>query len=77
MQQVIVILIVTACGLWLIVQGWRFLRPKPGGKACGGGCCDGEAKPPLAGAVSGAAPKERTVMILSDDLRARVKARKH
>ena len=45
MQTLIVILVVAACAMWLGWQGYRFLRPKPGGKMCGGNCCDGEATP--------------------------------
>ena len=69
MQQAIVIVIVALCGAWLGLQAWRYLRPKTGGKACAGGCCDGEAAKPQA-------TGPRTMMISSDDLRARLKARK-
>jgi hypothetical protein len=68
MQQAIVIMVVGLCTLWLGLQMWRYVRPKPGGKACAGGCCDGEAKKPT--------PGPRTLMISSDDLRARLQARK-
>jgi hypothetical protein len=69
-QQIIVILILLACGTYLAFQAYRYLRPKPGGKACGGGCCDGEeAKTPQSTTA-------KTIMISSDDLRARLKARK-
>ena len=70
MQELIVILIVVASAGWLGWQVYRYLRPAPGGKGCAGGCCDGqEAKP----AQNPTAP--RTMMISSDDLRARLKAR--
>ena len=72
MQELIVILIVAACALWLARQAYRYLYPRPGGKTCGGGCCDGNAKAP----ASSAQPGERVMMISSDDLRARLKARK-
>ena len=68
-QQIVVASLVLACAAWLGVQGYRFFRPKPGGKLCGGGCCDGEEKKP---ASTGG---ERVMMISSDDLRARIKAR--
>jgi len=71
MQQAIVILIVSLCALWLGYQAWRYFRPKPNGKLCAGGCCDGEEKKPAA-----VPPGPRTVMISSDDLRARIQARK-
>ena len=71
MQQIIVILVVAACGLWLGWQGYRYFKPKPGGKLCGGNCCDGDATP------AKTEPRgERVMMISSDDLRARVAARK-
>ena len=70
-QQTIVILIVAACGVWLGWQAFRYLRPKAGGKMCAGGCCDGEEKK---SAVAGAS--RGTMMISSDDIRARLKARK-
>jgi hypothetical protein len=71
MQTIVVILIVAACATWLGWQGVRYFRPKPGGKLCGGNCCDGEAKP------AKTEPRgERVMMISSDDLRARVAARK-
>jgi hypothetical protein len=73
-QQLIVIAVVAVCGLWLGLQVYRFFKPKPGGKMCGGGCCDGEEKKPAAAAAAGGG--ERVMMISSDDLRARVKARK-
>ncbi|HUO08708.1 MAG TPA: hypothetical protein VM008_10440 [Phycisphaerae bacterium] len=74
MQELIVILVVAACGLWMAWQGYRCFRPRPGAKLCGGNCCDGEAK----GVESkpGGAKGERVMMISSDDLRARVAARK-
>ena len=71
MQMVIVILVVAASAMWLGLQGYRYLRPKPGGKLCGGNCCDGDA-PPAKTEPRG----ERVMMISSDDLRARVAARK-
>jgi hypothetical protein len=72
MQQIVAILIVAACGAWLSFQAYRFLRPKPGGKACAGGCCDGheQKKAPATAAGPG------TMMISSDDLRSRLAARK-
>jgi hypothetical protein len=69
-QQFIVIFMVLACVGWLGVLGYRFFKPKPGGKACGGGCCDGET-PKQSTSTQG-----RTMMISSDDLRTRLKARK-
>ena len=72
MQTALVILIVAACIAWLAVMAYRYLRPKPGGKACAGGCCDGTEKSTLQSAAP-AAP--RTQMISSDDLRARLAAR--
>jgi hypothetical protein len=75
LQQVIVLLIVLACAGWLGVQVYRFFRPKPGGKMCGAGCCDGEEKKPAAAASEGNGGGH-VMMISSDDLRARIKARK-
>ena len=49
------------------------VKPKAGGKGCAGGCCDGQEKPAVAPTSSG---NIRTMMISSDDLRARVAARK-
>jgi hypothetical protein len=73
MQLVIVIFIVVACAGWLGWQGFLYFKPRAGGKACAGGCCDGgEEKPPTQAASGG----KRTMMISSDDLRARVAARK-
>jgi hypothetical protein len=73
MQQIIVILIVAACVAWLGVLAYRYFRPKPGGKACAGGCCDAGPKP----ANEEEAPaRARTQMISSGDLRARLKARR-
>jgi hypothetical protein len=71
MQQVIVILVVMASGAWLSLQAYRFVRPRPGGKACAGGCCDGQDQPKVARDDS-----RRTMMISSDDLRSRLAARK-
>ena len=72
-QDLIVILIVGACAVWLGMQAFRYLKPRPG-KGCAGGCCDGAEKNPAAGAAGGGG--ERTMMISSDDLRARLAARK-
>ena len=72
MQQTLVILIVAACVLWLGVLVFRYFRPQPGGKACAGGCCDGQEKLP---APDSPAPAARTQMVSSEDLRARLKAR--
>src|SRR2546425_894398 len=45
MQNVIVMVIVMVAGAGLGWQAYRFLRPKPGGEACGGNWCDvGEGK---------------------------------
>jgi hypothetical protein len=71
MQQIAVILVVLACAAWLGIYAWRFFKPKKG-RACGGNCCDGgaaEKKPaePAAG---------QTVFFRSEDLVARIKARK-
>jgi hypothetical protein len=74
-QEALVIVIVTACAGWLGWQGFRYLKPKPGGKACAGGCCDGEEKP-VASARPATASGAPTLMISSDDLRARIAARK-
>ena len=79
MQQVVVLLIILACVGYVGLQVYRFFRPKPG-KACGS-CCDAGKKPVAAGAgnvgaAAGAPRGERVMMISSDDLRARVKARK-
>ena len=71
MQPAMVIVIVGACAVWLGVLAWRFVRPKAGGKGCAGGCCDGPEKP----AVGKGAGGTRTMMVMSDDLRARLKAR--
>jgi len=69
LQGILVIVIVLVCAAWLGLQAFRFFRPKPNGKLCGGNCCDtGEQKPASGGG-------EHVVMISSDDLRARVKAR--
>jgi hypothetical protein len=69
MQEAIVIVLVTACFLWLAYMGYRYLRPKPGSSACRGGCCDmsSESPPPSS--------PGRTQMVSSDDLRTRLKAR--
>jgi hypothetical protein len=72
MQQLIVVLLVGLCVSWLAYQAYRYFRPKPGGKLCGGNCCDGPAAPPPPGSSSA----QRVMMISSDDLRARLKARK-
>ncbi len=69
MQQAVVILIVAACGVWLGVMAYRYFRPTPGGGGCAGGCCDGREKPAQENAGT------RTMMVSSDDLRARLKAR--
>ena len=70
MQLAIVILLVVACAGFLSYQAYRYFKPKPGNKICAGGCCDGEAPKPAA------QTGPRTVMISSDDLRNRLKARK-
>ena len=75
MQTAIVILLVAGCAGWLGVMGYRYLRPKPGGKACAGGCgCENQEKSASASTAAGAGTG-RTLMISSDDLRARVAAR--
>jgi len=76
-QQVLVILIVTVCAGWLGWQAFRYVRPKPGAKGCAGGCCAGEEKPAAAAANASATAGGRTMMISSDDLRARIAARKN
>jgi hypothetical protein len=71
MQQIAVILIIAAAAAWLGLYAWRFLHPKKG-RACGGNCCDtgtAEKKP-------AEKPAGQTVFFSSDDLVARVKARK-
>jgi hypothetical protein len=73
LQTIIVILIVAACVAWLAVMAWRYLRPKPDGKACAGGCCDAADKRPASESTSSA---PRIQMISSDDLRNRLAARK-
>jgi len=70
LQNIIVILLIAGCCLWLGLQAFRFLRPRPGQKACAGGCCDGQEPKPAA------ATGPRTMMISSDDLRTRLAARK-
>lgn len=72
MQTTLVILIVAACIAWLAVMAYRFLRLKPGSKACAGGCCDAAAKPAT---QSASTPTQKTQMISSDDLRTRLAAR--
>ncbi|HVT79273.1 MAG TPA: hypothetical protein VHM90_01340 [Phycisphaerae bacterium] len=69
MQLAIVIVIVSLCGAWLLYQGWRYFRPRANGKLCAGGCCDGGVKKP-------ATVTPHVMMISSDDLRARIRARK-
>ena len=72
MQQALVILIVAACLAWLAVLAYRHFRPKPGSKACPGGCCVSHQKP----ATEDQPPQRpRTLMISSENLRARLKAR--
>lgn len=66
--------IVVACLAWVSVQVYRYFRPRAGGKACGGSCCDSAAKQPEMG--NGGRSAGQVMMISSDDLRARVKARK-
>jgi hypothetical protein len=75
-QEIIVILAVAGCAIWLAVQVYRFLKPRPG-KMCGGGCCDeSSAKKSPSAVASASAGGERVMMISSDDMRARIKARK-
>jgi hypothetical protein len=69
MQDAIVIILVAACFLWLAYLGYRYLRPKPNSSACPGGCCGTSPDPQ-------SPPPSRTQMVSSDDLRARLKARK-
>jgi len=69
LQEIVVVILVLACAAWLGILAFRFFRPRPNGKLCGGGCCDAQAPTPAP--TSG----ERVIMISSDDLRARVKAR--
>jgi len=73
MQSALVILIVAACAVWLGVLAYRYFRAKPGAQACAGGCCGGHQNKPAP--PPGAAPAPRTLMISSDDLRARLKVR--
>ena len=74
-QQILVILIVAGCAAWVGWMGWRFFAPKKGA-GCGGGCgCghemgEGNAKLETRNAKLG------EQMVRSDDLRARVSARK-
>jgi hypothetical protein len=70
MQTIFVILLVTACALWLAYMAYRYLKPKPGGKLCAGGCCEGESKKPATDAA------HRTIMVSADDLRNRLQSRK-
>ena len=73
MQQVIVILAVAACALWLGYYVYRFFHPRSG-RTCGGGCCDAGNKP--ATKESAGSEKSQSVFFSSDDLVARIKARK-
>ncbi len=70
-QQIIAIGLVGGCGAWLGLQAFRYLRPKAGAGKCAGGCCEGEPEKTQAGATGG-----RLIMISSDDMRARLAARK-
>jgi hypothetical protein len=71
-QQVVVILVVGACLAWAGWQLWRFVSPRKGGGCAGGcGCGKENAKDETRNAKQG----ERVMMVRSDDLRARVKAR--
>ena len=70
MQLALVILIVGACVVWLGFYCYRYFRPKAGG-GCAGGCCGGQDEPVKEDA--GAPPVQ---MISSDDMRARLKARR-
>jgi hypothetical protein len=73
MQLAIVILVVVACAMFLAYQAFRYFKPKAGSnKLCAGGCCDGAAAQPAASSPGAS----RTIMISSDDLRNRIKARK-
>jgi hypothetical protein len=72
MQHVLVIVIVGACVAWLGILGYRFFRPKAGGNACRGGCCAGADKP----VKEDGATTARMQMISSQDMRARLKARR-
>jgi hypothetical protein len=71
MQQAIVILIVGACMVWLGFFSYRYFRPKAG-KGCAGGCCGGSEEP----AKDDTAAAPRIQMISSDEMRARLKARR-
>ncbi len=71
MQQAIVILTVGVCVVWLGVFSYRYFRPKAG-KGCAGGCCGGSEEP----AKGNAAQAPRVQMISSNDMRARLKARR-
>ncbi len=70
MQLALVILIVGACVVWLGFFSYRYFRPKAGG-GCAGGCCGGSEERAKDDA---AAPPVQ--MISSDDMRARLKARR-
>ena len=69
MQQIVVILLVVVCAAWLGYYVYRFVKPRAGG--CGGSCGCGSK-------LETGAKKEagQTVFFRSDDLVARLKARK-
>jgi hypothetical protein len=71
MQEALAIILVAACAVWLSYFSYRYFCPKPGAKACPGGCCDGPAK----ATPEDAAGATRTQMISSEDLRRRFEGR--
>jgi hypothetical protein len=75
-QQIVTVLILLAAAVWLAWHAYRFIKPRTaGGGGCGGSCgCGHETAgtaPPAADATKG-----QTVFLPSDDLIARLKARK-
>lgn len=76
-QELVVIAILGGCAAWLGRQVYRFFVPRAGGKVCGGNCCSGgDAPAPRSSGAGSAAAEKPLVMISSDDLRARLKARR-
>ena len=74
MQTIVTVLIVAMAAAWIARHIWRFWHPPK--KGCAGSCCShgsGTGPEPEA-AIPPKAGGE--VMILSNDLRARVKARR-
>lgn len=74
-QQIVVILVVAACLAWAGWQLWRFVSPRKGG-GCAGGCgCGAENMKHKTENIKQEGTGERVMMVRSDDLRARLKAR--